>query len=122
MCIAQATKNLRCWKRQQIILQRGVEGAFLPRLKSRVSCAELMTRLEKLQSATADDLASLFTIMDDDGEYLPLLMPMNLIKDPDNLDEIIQSQSEWLQGEYWPGDFGLGCFDEPIMPEPEIYS
>ena len=39
-----------------------------------------MTRLEKLQSATADDLASLFTIMDDDGEYLPLLMPMNLVK------------------------------------------
>ena len=68
-----------------------------------------MTRLEKLQSATADDLASLFTIMDDEGEYLPLLMPMNLVKDPDNLDEIIQSQSEWLQGEYWPGDFGLGC-------------
>lgn len=81
-----------------------------------------MTRLEKLQSATANDLASLFTIMDDDGEYLPLLMPMNLVKDPDNLDEIIQSQIEWLQGEYWPGDFGLGCFDEPIMPEPEIYS
>jgi hypothetical protein len=53
-----------------------------------------MTRLEKLQSATADDLASLFTIMDDGGEYLPLLMPMNLVKDPDNLDEIIQSQSE----------------------------
>ena len=53
---------------------------------------------------------------------LPLLMPMNLVKDPDNLDEIIQSQSEWLQGEYWPGDFGLGCFDEPVTPEPAIYS
>ena len=78
-----------------------------------------MTRLEKLQSATADDLANLFIIMDDEGGYL---MPMNLVKNPDNLDEIIQSQSEWLQGEYWPGDFGLGCFKEPVMPEPAIYS
>lgn len=81
-----------------------------------------MTRLEKLQSATADDLANLFIIMDDEGGYLPLLMPMNLAKDPDNLDEIIQDQNKWLQGEYWPGDFGLGCFKEPVMPEPAIYS
>ena len=49
-------------------------------------------------------------------------MPMNLVKDPDNLDEIIQDQNKWLQGEYWPGDFGLGCFKEPVMPEPAIYS
>lgn len=55
-----------------------------------------MTRLEKLQSATADDLANLFIIMDDEGGYLPLLMPMNLVKDPDNLDEIIQDQNKWL--------------------------
>lgn len=81
-----------------------------------------MTRLGKLQSATADELASLFIIMDSEGEYLPLLMPMNLVKDPDDVDGIIQSQSEWLQEEYWPGDLGLGCFDEPVMPEPAIYS
>ena len=81
-----------------------------------------MTRLEKLQSATADDLANLFIIMDDEGGYLPLLMPMNLVKDPDNLDEIIQDQNKWLQGEYWPGGFWLGWFKEPVMPEPAIYS
>lgn len=81
-----------------------------------------MTRLEKLQSATADDLANLFIIMDDEGGYLPLLMPMNLVKDPDNLDEIIQDQNKWLQGEYWPGDFELCCLKEPVMPEPAIYS
>lgn len=81
-----------------------------------------MTRLEKLQSATADDLANLFIIMDDDGEYLPLLMPMNLVKDPDNLDEIIQSQSEAagriLAGRFWAG----AVLMEPVMPEPAIYS
>ena len=80
-----------------------------------------MTRLEKLQSATADDLAN-GIIGSYQIRHLPLLMPMNLVKDPDNLDEIIQDQNKWLQGEYWPGDFGLGCFKEPVMPEPAIYS
>ena len=66
-----------------------------------------MTRIRKLQDMTAEQLSALFISMDKDGEFVPMLMPPNLVKSRECADDVIRTQADWLCEEYYEGDFGV---------------
>lgn len=66
-----------------------------------------MTRIGKLRELTAEQLSMALTSMNEDGDFIPLLMPSGLIESGECIDGVIRAQANWLCEEYQEGDFGL---------------
>lgn len=71
-----------------------------------------MTRIGKLRELTAEQLSMVLIGLDENGEWMPLLMPRYMIEDNECIDGIIRAQTDWLCEEYHDGDFGL-CTIKP---------
>ena len=71
-----------------------------------------MTRIGKLRELTAEQVSMALIDLDENGSWVPLLMPRCMVKFDDRVDDVIRAQADWLCKEYQEGDFGLWTVKE----------